>query len=93
MKKLFIVIDGSHPECYEGENLLSCIASMLSCMEVDDDYASMVIEDLHEFVQADPDEHGRIKQRFSTMMLNSAEWCYGYETWEEAFETEKEDAK
>jgi hypothetical protein len=92
-KKLFIVFDGSHPDEYEGGNLCECIGNMLQALDVDDENLPFVIEDIQTFLSEELDEDGRLKRRFSTGMFCTAEWCYGYDSWEEAFEEGDDDGR
>lgn len=87
--KLFASWDGSDPECYEGDRLYECFAEMLRCTDVDDELVQYVFEDMHTFATEEADDQGRIKKKFLTACMScTAEWCYGYDSFEEAFEND-----
>ncbi len=86
MKKLFVSWDGSDPDCYEDFDLCLCLGQMLGCMHIGDELVQYVLEDMHTFATEEADEEGRIKKKFlSACMSCSAEWCYGYNSFWEAF--------
>ena len=84
-QKLFVSWDGSDPDCYKGPGLCECIGAMLSCLGVADDNMEFVLSDLDRFISSGFDHDGRLRAKFSTSMGCSAEWCYGYDSFEEAF--------
>ncbi len=88
--KLFVSWDGSDPEYYEGSSLCECLGDMLSCRDLDDDNVQYVLEDMQHFAERPADEEGRIKLRFITSVECTAEWCYGYDSFWDAFEEYKE---
>lgn len=87
--KLFVSWDGSDPECYQGKSLAECLAKFLGCCGVDDDNVQFVIEDIDSFVTSAFDHDGRLRAKFTTTMGCSAEWCYGYSSFDEAFNDDK----